>query len=197
VERFRPLPSAKKQAWRAALGLPTGPLIIYTGRLETEKRIDQLIGIWPAVRACHPEAVLLILGTGAEESRLKQMAGAGILFLGHVENVAGYLQASDIFVLPSATEGLSNALLEALAAGLPVIATAVGGAPEAVAHLQHGWLIPPDTPAALQEAVLALLNNAACRDSLGYRGRQRAVEHYALPTTANRLRDLYERLIQS
>lgn len=195
LERFRPLPLAEKRALRVSLGLPEGPIVIYTGRLIEEKRIDQLIGIWPSVLNSHPEALLLILGTGVEEVRLKQMAGTGILFVGQVQNVVHYLQASDVFVLPSAREGLSNALLEALATGLPVIATTVGGNVDVIHHRQNGWLIPPDTPSALQEAVLALLNDPSCRENLGHQGREHVIENYALPATAKALRALYDQLL--
>ena len=195
LERFQPVPLPQKRALRSPLGLPDGPIVIYTGRLEPEKCLDQLIEMWPSVRISQPDALLLILGTGAEEAKLRQMAGEGILFLGHVDNVAGYLQASDIFVLPSATEGLSNALLEAMASGLPAIATAVGGAPDLIEHCQNGWLIPPDKPVELQEALLILLNNPTFRHNFGCQSRKKIVENYALPVTARHLRLLYDQLL--
>ncbi len=195
LDRFSPPSPAHKQALRASLGLTDGPIAIYTGRLEVEKRIDQLISIWPAVRAAHPEALLLILGTGAEEATLRQTAGAGVQFLGRIEDVVPYLQAADLFVLPSATEGLPNALLEALATGLPAIATAVGGTPDVINHQDTGWLISPDTPSALQEAMLTLLGDVTYRSKLGCQGREQVAKEYALPATAERLRVLYDKLI--
>jgi glycosyltransferase involved in cell wall biosynthesis len=197
LDRFNPLPLAEKQRLRTALGLPDGPIVIYSGRLEAEKRIDQLIEIWPTILISQPNAHLVILGTGAQEAKLKQMAGKGILFIGRVEDVAPYLKVSDLFVLPSATEGLSNALLEALAAGLPAVATTVGGTPDVIAHQQNGWLIPPDMPPALQAAILALLDDIPCRNKLGHRGRERVVESYSLPATAERLRTLYDQLLNN
>ena len=196
LNRFSPPSPAQKQTLRAMLGLSNGPIVISTCRLEPEKRVAQLIGIWPAIRAAHPDASLLILGTGTEETKLKQQAGVGIQFLGRVEDVVPYLQASDLFVLPSATEGLPNALLEALAIGLPAIATAVGGTPDVINHQETGWLIPADSPSVLQEATLTLLGNAGYRDKLGQQGLERVVEGYTLPMTANRLCALYEKLLQ-
>lgn len=195
LERYQPVGLAQKQALRSSLGLPDGPIVTYTGRLVPEKRIDQLIAIWPSIRISHPDALLLLMGTGAEETRLRQAAGEGILFLGRVENVAGYLQASDIFVLPSAAEGLSNALLEAMATGLPAIATAVGGAPDLIDHCQNGWLVPPDRPVELQSALLTLLDNPTFRNNLGCQSRKKIVENYSLPATARHLRSLYDQLI--
>jgi len=195
VERFSPLSADQKRDLRVSLGLPDGPIAIFTGRLDPEKRVDHLISIWPVVRKNHPEALLLLLGTGSEEAKLKQLAGAGVQFLGRVEDVAPYLQAADLFVLPSATEGLSNALLEALAAGLPTVATEIGGASDVIEHGSSGWLIPPDDVPALQEGILTLLADADRRNCLGHRGRERVVEHYALPATASHLRELYDHLI--
>jgi glycosyltransferase involved in cell wall biosynthesis len=195
THRFAPLPSAQKQAQRAALGLPaTGPIAVFAGRLASEKRIDQLVSVWPAVRAAHPDAHLVVLGTGPEEEALKRSAGAGVHFAGRTEDVAPYLQAADLFVLPSATEGLSNALLEAMSCGLVTIATSVGGAPDLIEHDVSGWLIPPDQPPALQAALLTLLGDPARWDRLGQRARERVINDYALPVIASRLCALYQQV---
>jgi glycosyltransferase involved in cell wall biosynthesis len=146
------------------------------------------------VRAHHREAFLLVLGSGPEEQALKQAAGAGILFAGRVEDVAPYLKASDLFILPSAAEGLSVALLEAMATGLPAISTNVGGAPDIIKHGQNGWLVPPDHPPALQTALLTLLGNTTLRSKMGKAARQQVVGRYSLPVVAARLRELYGKL---
>ena len=193
VARFSPVGIAEKQALRAKLNLPVGPIAIFTGRLAAEKRVNQLVAMWTAVRAAQPAATLLILGTGEQEALLKRQAGEGVQFLGRVDDVVPYLQAADLFILPSATEGLSNALLEAMAAGLPAIATHVGGAPDVIDHGRNGWLIPPDEPAMLQEATITLLgDDAARRRSMGESARAKVMQRYALSTTANGLYDLYQ-----
>ncbi len=184
---------ADKQALRSELSLPDAPTVVFTGRLAAEKRVDQLIALWPAVRAAHAGAVLLIVGAG-QELALKRAAGEGVQFMGQVDDVAPYLKAADLFVLPSSTEGLSNALLEAMAIGLPAVATAVGGTTDLITHGENGLLVPPDSPPALQEALLALLADEARRADMGRRGRERVIRDYALPATAGRLRNLYNRL---
>ncbi len=194
---FVSLPPVEKRALRASLGLPDVPITIFAGRLAPEKRVNHLIGIWPAVRAINPDALLLVLGSGSEESSLRQAAGAGVMFVGRIEHVAPYLQAADLFVLPSVAEGLSVALLEALATGLPAIATAVGGASDLIDSGKNGWLVPPDDPAVLQETVLTLLSDVTCRAALGRRGRERIVRDYDLSLTAGRLRTLYDRLTRN
>lgn len=195
---FAPPSPEGKRARRARLGWPlTAPTVLYNGRLVPEKRVDQLIALWPAVRQVNPEAQLIIVGSGEAEAALKQAAGAGVRFAGYQDDVASYLQAADVFVLPSATEGLSNALLEALATGLPVVATSVGGAPDVIEHQVNGCLTPPDRPPALQEAILELLGDAEARARLGERARERVVYDYALPVIAGRLRELYDHLLQA
>jgi glycosyltransferase involved in cell wall biosynthesis len=146
------------------------------------------------VRAAHPDALLLLLGVGEEEEALKQAAGDGVRFAGRIEEVAPYLQASELFVLPSATEGLSNAQLEAMAAGVPALVTEVGGASDLIQHGQSGWLIPPDDLPALRAALLTLLGDEGLRARLGAQGRERVAGDYALPVIADRLRALYRRL---
>ncbi|HEX8683203.1 MAG TPA: glycosyltransferase family 4 protein [Ardenticatenaceae bacterium] len=195
LERFASVSPEEKAALRASLGLPDGPIALFTGRLVPEKRVDQLVALWPTIRATHPAATLLVLGTGGEEARLQQMAGGGVRFTGRIEDVVPYLQAADLFVLPSATEGLSNALLEAMAAGLAVVATSVGGAPDVIEHGDNGWLVPPDDRAALEAALLALLGDAERRATLGQRARERVTRDYALPVIAQRLYALYSHLV--
>jgi glycosyltransferase involved in cell wall biosynthesis len=192
---FTPSSPSERKTLRHRLNIPDDALlVIFTGRLVAEKRVDQLVSLWPAVRNVHPTALLLVLGTGEEETSLKKMAGAGVRFEGQVEDVAPYLRAADLFVLPSATEGLSNALLEALASGLAVVATAVGGAPDVIDHQKSGWLVPPDQPAALLEAINTLLGQSDCRAELGGHGRNYVIDNYSLSVIAERLRALYDQV---
>jgi glycosyltransferase involved in cell wall biosynthesis len=194
TEKFAPIQAAEKQALRQQLDLPEGFMAVFSGRLSPEKRVEQLIAIWPQVRSLDSEAQLVILGTGEQERALQQSAGEGIRFRGRVDNVADYLKAADLFLLPSATEGLSNALLEGLASGLACIATKVGGAPDLIRHQENGWLVPPDQPEQLQEAILSLGHNAEQRARLGREARQEILQNYALTAAADKLCCLYERL---
>jgi glycosyltransferase involved in cell wall biosynthesis len=192
--RFRPLAASEKQSLRARLGLSAGPLAVFTGRLVIEKRLDLLIGIWPAVRAAQPEAALVLVGAGPEEKALRAAAGPGVVFAGRQDDVAPYLQAADVFVLPSAAEGLSVALLEAMAAGLAPIVTAVGGAADVIEHGHNGWLIPPNDPDALSAALIQWLSDPVGRAAMAQHARERVLAEFALPVMAARLRDLYARL---
>jgi glycosyltransferase involved in cell wall biosynthesis len=196
LDRFAPAAPCERQALRAQLGLPDVPIAVFSGRLAPEKRIDLLLATWPEVRAAHPDALLLLVGEGPEQERYARAAGCmGARFAGAVADVAPYLRAADLFVLPSATEGLSNALLEALAAGLPAVATSVGGTPDILANGESGLLVPAGDPPALLRALLALLGDGALRERFGKSGRARVSGAYALPATALRLRALYDQLI--
>ncbi|MFO7680218.1 MAG: glycosyltransferase family 4 protein [Chloroflexota bacterium] len=197
TERFAPVSPPEKARLRQELRLGEGETAVYAGRLVPEKCVDQLIELWPRVREIYSRAQLLVLGTGPEEGRLTQLAGESVHFLGNVADVAPYLQAADLFILPSATEGLSNAMLEALASGLPVIATHVGGAPDIITHQKSGWLVAPHQPDEWLEAILTLCAQADERHSLGRQGRQKVAAEYGLVATAARLRDLYGRVTTS
>lgn len=192
--RYVPVDPLQRARLRRELNLPDGPIVMFAGRLAVEKRVHHLISVWPQVQASHPGATLLILGTGEEEARLKTQAGDGIIFGGGVHNVTPYLQTADIFVLPSVAEGFSVAMLEAMATGLTPLLTDVGGARDAIAHGENGWLIPPDDPQALQAALIHLLSAADVRSQLGQHAHERVQHEFSLPVIAARLRTLYAQL---
>jgi len=194
TNRFSPVSPTDKQLLRARLGLPSGPMAIFVGRLAPEKRVANLLTIWPEVRSVYPEASLLIIGTGVEESMLKAMAGDDVHFAGAVEDVAPYLQTADLFVLPSMREGLSVAILEALSTSLPVVATAVGGTPDVIKHDYNGWLVPPENPPALRDAIVTLLGDQTRRANFGARGRELVIRNYSLATCVAQHRALYTHL---
>jgi len=194
-QRFAPLAAGDKAALRSRLGLPgDAPLVVFSGRLEPEKRINHLIACWPEVRTRHANAQLLLLGSGSQERALRQSAGEGVRFIGSVDDVTPYLQAGDIFVLPSVAEGLSVALLEAMSSGLAVIATAVGGSPQLVASGANGLLIPPDDPPALRQALLDVCADEALRQAYGRAARQHILENYAITSMVTRLQAVYRQL---
>lgn len=194
---FAPLPASQKQRLRAELGLlSNGKLVIYLGRLTAEKRVDHLLRIWPEIQGTFPDAQLLIVGTGPEEARLRQMSVSGAQFTGQVNDTMRYLQAADLFVLPSATEGLSNSMLEALSTGLPVLATSVGGTPDVISHDVNGYLVPPDDLHALKTGLMTLLADESLRARLGREGRLRILQDFSLDSVAKRLSELYHRLLE-
>jgi len=122
------------------------------------------------------------------------MAAEGACFLGPQADVVPYLQAADIFVLPSAAEGLSVAMLEAMSCGLAPIVTRVGGSGEVITDGQDGLLIDPDDPPALQNALLKLLQEAGLRNQLGLAARKRIESAYSVEISAGKMFELYMEL---
>jgi glycosyltransferase involved in cell wall biosynthesis len=193
--KYFPVASSQKMEIRRTLNLPVSSLIaLFVGRIIPEKRPEHLLAIWNAVREKFPTALLVMVGDGSELERLRVMQVEGVHFTDKLDGVQAYMQAADIFVLPSAREGLSNALLEAQASGLPVITTAIGAAPELIQDGANGLLINVDDVPALQAAVLRLLGDADLRIKFFAAGH-RSVSQYSLENTADRLADLYRELI--
>jgi glycosyltransferase involved in cell wall biosynthesis len=119
-----------------------------------------------------------------------------VTFTGVRADVPKILAALDLFVLPSLWEGMPNAVLEAMAAGLPVVATAVGGTPEVVMDGVTGLLVPPQDPSALAQAIERLLRDPDLRRTMGRAGRRRVEQHFDVRETVRQVEDLYETLLR-
>lgn len=198
VERFRPAAAEERAALRRSLGLPEGPLVVYTGRLAPEKGVDVLAAAWPRVLARLPSARLWMLGDGAERGRLadaaRQAGVAGTIALpGPVADVSPFVRAADAAVLPSRTEGMPVALLEAMACAVPVVATAVGGSAEVLRDGVTGRLVPPERPDALADALVEALEEPAAH-ARARAARAEVVARYGLDHVADVLLEIYARL---
>jgi glycosyltransferase involved in cell wall biosynthesis len=191
TRRFQPADPESKRLLRTASGIADMPTVLYVGRLVPEKRVDNLLAVWDDLRAEYPRSQLLIVGTGPEEDALRAQAGEGVHFVGRVDDVPAWLQLGDIFVLPSISEGLSNSLLEAMAAGLPIIASAVGEAPHLITSDEDGWLIPPDDVPALKNSLRSALGNFERTQQIGRHNRDRILSDFELSVTADKLVELY------
>ncbi|MGB5934215.1 MAG: glycosyltransferase family 4 protein, partial [Anaerolineae bacterium] len=148
TDHFRPLNGKERTALRRQLGLTEDLWTCFTGRLVEEKGIDLLLHAWAEVVQREPAARLLIVGDGDKRSCLEELAdrldlNRHVHFTGGVTDTVHYLQACDMYVQPSFTEGLPIAVLEAMACGLPVLATAVGGVTDLMRDGQNGLVSPP------------------------------------------------------
>lgn len=193
TRRFRPASREERLDLRSALGLPRGPLVMYTGRLAAVKGVDVLLQAWPRVAG---DAHLCIVGDGEDRESLEAQAASlpRVQFFGAVSDVTSLMRAADVCVLPSRAEGLPIALLESMSAGLPVVAAAVGGIPDAVEDGVSGLLVPPADPAALAEGVRRALG--AEGDALGRMARARILERYSIDAVTDRVLDLYATLVR-
>jgi glycosyltransferase involved in cell wall biosynthesis len=186
--------------------------VITVARLSPEKGVDILLNAWGEVVREEKDLKLLIVGCGPLESRLKTFADSlgiaeSVDFVGRVQNASKYLEGSDLFVLSSRSEGMSNALLEAMGYGIPCIATNVGGNSEllggkgdGIRHggyvlARNGLLTNPDDVKGLSEAILFFIRNRNEREERGRRARQFVREKYSIDGVAERYRALYQSLL--
>ena len=198
LEEFFPVSSKEKKIQRKQLDLPLDKKIfLYVGRLNYLKGVDILINAWSEIQnELRKEMFLLLLGDGPERPMLEQLAteleiSDSIRMLGMRENVRGYHWASDIFVLPSRTEGLSNALVEAMACGLPSIVSAVGGSPDLVIENQNGMLFESGNSKQLAKQLTKMVATQNCWQNLGTQARLTAQKKVNMETISNRLHEIY------
>jgi len=192
TNRFTTSDVEQRTAIRARLNLANVPLVVFFGRLSSEKNLAQLIDTWPRVRSQHKDAELLIIGDGPERDQLEKKRSAGITLMPAIDNVEDYLQAADVFVLPSLTEGMSNALLEAMSSGLACIASRVGAATDLIQRDVNGLLITPGDEYELADALNRTLQSRDFRKSLGDGARSTIESQYSLDSVADKLVEQYQ-----
>jgi glycosyltransferase involved in cell wall biosynthesis len=200
IDPFPAVPSETMAQLRHNLGLPpTAAVAISVSRLHPQKGHADLLRAWQQVTAVYPDAHLLIVGDGERRSELEKMAAKQphIHFTGQRDDVPHLLAVSDLLVLPSLWEGLPNVVLEAMSAGLPVVATAVGGTPELVIDGETGLLVPPRDPASLAQAILTLLTDPDLAQRLGENGRLRATNQFAIQQMVQQTEALYATLLRT
>ena len=187
---------------RRLAGLPEGDVLVGTvGRLVPVKDQATLIDAMALLSARGVRARLVLAGDGPLTADLVARAARRgisdrVAFLGHRPDVENVLAGLDIFVLSSVSEGLSNTILEAMASGLPVVATRVGGAEELLDEGRTGLLVPPGHPEKLAGAIEELIVDEPRRRAMGQRARQRAEQEFALPVMIGRYEQMYLRLAQ-
>jgi glycosyltransferase involved in cell wall biosynthesis len=177
------------------------PTIGCTARLHAKNDHATLLRAFARVSARYPEGRLLLVGRGPEETRLTALAGelgisARVCFAGEQADVAPHLLGMDLYVQASVAEGMPNSVLEAMAAGLPVVATAVGGTPEVVVEGKTGLLVPRRDPVALADAMLRLLADHALAEVFGRAGRARVEAHFGEGRMLHRVEVLLDRLVE-
>lgn len=204
VELPAPISVAAGEAVRRSLGIAADAFVIaVVANLVAYKGHRDLIEALGRVqhRLPQPWKLLLIgrddgVGEGLRERAAALNISSNILWLGERSDVGNLLAASQIFVLPSHQEGFSNALLEAMAAGVAPVATAVGGNADAVADNENGLLVPAHDPEALGLAISRLANDQALRVRLAGAARQRVSQHFSLAACVGRYDRLYRALVE-
>lgn len=183
---------------RASLGAPDGTrLALFASRLEDQKDVPTLLAAMARLGARAPDLHLVVVGQGSRAEALRAEAHAlglagRVTFAGVRLDVPDLLRSCDLFVLSSVWEGLPMVILEALAAGCPIVSTAVGGVPQAVVDGVSGLLVPPKDPEALAGALARMAGDEALRARLAAAGRRVFEDRFSASAMARRYEDLYE-----
>jgi glycosyltransferase involved in cell wall biosynthesis len=200
VDRYAdPDPAAAREELVQSLSLPADSrLVVLPAVLRQGKGHDLLLDALPELRRRVPRVHVLFAGAGPLEDELRRRAevhGDRVCFLGHRTDMPALMAASDLVVLPSRSEALPTVLMEAAAAGRPVVATRVGGVPEVVEDGATGLLVPPGDPDGLAAAMGRLLQDAGMARDLGARARRRAAASFSLERQAERTLALWEEVM--
>lgn len=185
TERYKAASPEEKKSLRARLGW-SGTVFLYTGRLSWEKRLPWFAELWRKATEGR-DALLVLVGDGPEvipkDPRVRVLPS--------VEDTAPLYAAADVFVLPSVSEGLSNSLLEAMASGLPVVASAVGGTAQILEEGKTGLLFGKDDENKAIQQIERILNDNESRARMGAAARLEVERRYAMAHVVERLLDLY------
>lgn len=204
AEQFVKIPNAFPVAGverRRYYAKRTSVEVLFVGRLDAQKNPLLLLEALSILQRVPggDQINVRFLGGGPQHSQLEERASTlglatKVQFLGHVEDVSKYLQRVDIFVLPSLSEGLSNAILEAMAHGLPCIVTDIPGNVDLIRHEETGLLVKPNDASDLAHALNRLARDPVLRERLGRAGRTTVEEHFNMDTVSRRYAELYRTL---
>ncbi|HRV95067.1 MAG TPA: glycosyltransferase [Anaerolineae bacterium] len=197
LEKFAPL---KRQPSEEGYKNGNYPVIGIVSRVHPGKGHEDLIRAMTKILEVFPKARLRIIGTGPLLEEMQNLSkslnlNGAVEFTGFVEDLYPELSALDVFVLPSLTEGFPLSVMEAMAMGLPVAATPVGGVPEMVEPGQTGLLFPPKSPDGLADAVLQILSDPKKARKMGEQGRQKVFKEYRPEKYIQQLDSLYQELL--
>ncbi|MBN2592789.1 MAG: glycosyltransferase [Sedimentisphaerales bacterium] len=202
LEEFSPVPD--KIPARKKLDLPLDKTIaLYAGYLTKRKGVFELVEAIHRVQKKCPDVLLVICGAGPEETALRKLIREKgmehmVRMVGEIEpeRMNKWMQASDLFVLASHTEGMPNVVMEAMACGLPVVATAVGGLPEAINDCNGSILVPPDNVDDLEKAIVKVIRNNQLREQMRNAARKRAEENFEGKRNARLILNYLQKIVE-
>jgi glycosyltransferase involved in cell wall biosynthesis len=190
--------------WQRRANWRSDPRAIFVGRLAPEKGLGTLIDAWPGVRQTFPQARLILIGEGPERPRLEELARSlglslgpdqAVDFPGALDDVNRELRAADLFVLPSKEEGMSIALLEAMALGLPLVASSIPGNRRLISDYKHGRLAPPEDAQTLARVITEQWNDFDRAFHMSRAARNRVQQEYSIEVVARKHLALFEEIL--
>ena len=186
---------------RRRFGAPGEKLVIHVSNLRPVKQVDAVVRVFARIRERIPSR-LLIVGEGPELGKVEQLIdefglAKQVELIGEAQDVIGLLSVSDVFLLPSLQESFGLSALEAMACGVPVVASNVGGLPEVVADGATGFLHPPSDIEAMAESAIAVLSDSALHARLAAEGVRSAMERFSADRIVPQYAALYERALTS
>jgi glycosyltransferase involved in cell wall biosynthesis len=193
-------------AWQRRIEWRTAPRAVFIGRLAPEKGLDTLVDAWPLVRAKYEEAKLILVGEGplrpALEDRVRRLGltigpGQVVEMPGAFDEPGTILREADLFILPSREEGMSIALLEAMALGIPLVASSIPGNRRIVGDFKHGRLAPPDDPEALARTIIEQWDHFDRAFHMGRAARNRVDQEFSIQAVARKHLELFENILAS
>ena len=177
-------------------------MLVHVSNFRPVKRVDDVVRVFARVRAARPDQpiVLRLVGDGPERPRVSALAHAlgleaQVHFLGERVDLPDVLRGADVFLLPSETESFGLAALEAMASGVPVVASRVGGLPEVITDGETGLLCPVGDVAAMADACLALLGDDARAHQMALAARRRAESAFRPDAAVDRYLEIYRRAL--
>lgn len=198
-----PEPSAKSELQRRSFGFSSeGLLVGFVGRLDDPvKGVSVLLEAAKIVRREMPLVRFVIVGDGKDRSRLEKKAqaedlGAAVVFMGAMPATIELFSALDVLALPSLSEGMGMVLLEAMEASVPVVATTVGGIPEAVVDGETGILVPPGNAEKLASALISVLSDPAAARRMGENGRRRVEQRFSIDRYVSEIDRIYTECLE-
>ena len=196
-----PVPS---EAWQRRPDWRKTPRAVFVGRLAPEKGLDTLVDAWPLVRARYSDARLILVGEGPMRPVLEERATAAGMSLGPGQAVempgtatdpGQALRDADLFVLPSREEGMSIALLEAMALGVPLVASSIPGNRRVVGDFKHGRLAPPDDAEGLARVIIDQWDNFDRAFHMSRAARSRVEQEFSIQHVARQHLDLFQEIV--
>jgi glycosyltransferase involved in cell wall biosynthesis len=190
---------------RAELQAGTRPVIGFVGQIVPRKGVTTLLRAMRSVIDRHPDALLAIVGCAPPDDQTYDVEcrsltsqldlADSVRFVGYRRDVPSWMRTFDVFALPSQSEPFGKVVVEAMAAGCPVVASRVGGIPEIVSRPDLGTLIAPDSADALARAILEFLDDRVRARAVADAGRRHAIAHFGLAAMVGRLQDLYDEIL--